>query len=94
MKVKTTDLIKKMPLHIQHEIMHKLQTTHGEVKCFNPSCCGEYYRVDKWIEDCKDAANYGNTVTIMMCYECEDIIWIERNKENQVVELVNTTKNK
>lgn len=90
--MRTSDKIKAMPLTEQYDILHKLQTTHGEIKCLNECCNGEYYRVDKWIEDDDEMPNKGNTITIMMCYECEDILWIERDKNNVVVELTNTTK--
>lgn len=90
--MRTSDKIKAMPLAEQFDVIHKLQYTSGEACCLNDHCNGEYYRVDKWVEDDNEMPNKGNTITIMMCYECEDILWIERDKNNVVVELTNTTK--
>ena len=84
--MKTSDKIKNMPLHEQSEIINKLLHSHGEVKCLNEHCNGEYYRVDRWTDTvCRD-----RTTTMLMCYDCEDILFIVRDDEcNEVIEICN-----
>lgn len=92
--MKTSDKIKAMPIPIQLELLNKLLTSHGEVDCLKEGCCGEYYRVDSWVEDDEELENKGNKIYIMMCYDCQDILWIERNPNGNIVKVVNTEEAK
>lgn len=55
---------------------------------------GKYYIVDSWIEDDGFEKNKGNSVYIVMCYDCHDTIWIEKDKNNVIVEIKNMTEPK
>ena len=92
--METSKKIKTMPIHKQLELLNKLTTTHGDVDCLKDGCQGEYYIVDSWVEDDEEANNKGNKIYIVMCYDCQDILWIEKNKNWNVVKVVNVKESK
>lgn len=84
--MKTSDKIKSMPTHEQSKIIKKLLHSHGEVNCLNEHCDGEYYRTDRWT----DTVCRSRSTTMLMCYDCDDILFIVVDDEhNEVLEIVN-----